>query len=144
MASPTSNKLSKDPQIPSSDLLSQALNALSVSERQQFDKIGGMTSSDITTDIEALQFHGLLERLDPYMAARWHWRDTRKVLRNLQIMHETGQIASEVIVQQDESENSVRSGSCTTNMASRLIVIYTGTQPWSCGRLQAQKCSINA
>ena len=43
----------------------------------------------------------LLDKLDPEMAARWHWKDSRKVLRNLEIMVETGQKASEVIKKQD-------------------------------------------
>ncbi|KAG8831228.1 hypothetical protein FRC20_008195, partial [Serendipita sp. 405] len=44
----------------------------------------------------------LLEALDPEMAARWHWKDSRKVLRNLEIMAEHGRLASEIIKQQDK------------------------------------------
>src|ERR1700753_3937080 len=34
--------------------------------------------------------HRLLHHLDPSMAARWHWRDTRKVFRSLSIIKDTG------------------------------------------------------
>jgi len=33
---------------------------------------------------ESLALHHLLEILDPAEAARWHWRDTRKVRRSLE------------------------------------------------------------
>ena len=45
----------------------------------------------------AFALHALLTRLDPRMAARWHWRDTRKVLRNLRIIKEYGRPASDVL-----------------------------------------------
>ena len=32
------------------------------------------------------------------MGARWHWRDTRKVLRNLEIMKEKGCTATEAVL----------------------------------------------
>ncbi|EJD02072.1 tRNA isopentenyltransferase [Fomitiporia mediterranea MF3/22] len=45
----------------------------------------------------AFALHNLLSHLDPTMASRWHWRDTRKVLRNLEIIKENGRAASEVV-----------------------------------------------
>jgi tRNA dimethylallyltransferase len=33
---------------------------------------------------QSLAIWQLLERVDPLMAAKWHWRDTRKVLRGLE------------------------------------------------------------
>ena len=44
--------------------------------------------------------YGLLQALDPVVAARWHWRDTRKVLRNLEIMKESGRKVSEIFQEQ--------------------------------------------
>lgn len=52
----------------------------------------------------ALALHKLLNILDPSVAARWHWRDTRKVLRSLCIFKETGRRPSEII--QDQSKNT--------------------------------------
>jgi tRNA dimethylallyltransferase len=51
----------------------------------------------------AFQLHALLSALDPPVAARWHWKDTRKVLRSLRIMKDTGRKPSEMITEQSES-----------------------------------------
>lgn len=47
--------------------------------------------------------HKLLSALDPAVAQRWHWKDTRKVLRSLCIIHDTGSLSSEIIKQQAET-----------------------------------------
>lgn len=52
--------------------------------------------------------HSLLSALDPIMAARWHWRDTRKVLRSLEIIKENGCLASEVMAQQTQGAQTPR------------------------------------
>ncbi|KAF8841003.1 tRNA isopentenyltransferase [Paxillus ammoniavirescens] len=56
----------------------------------------------------ALSLHKLLQALDDPVASRWHWRDTRKVLRSLQIMQESGRTPSEIISEQSESPLSPR------------------------------------
>jgi len=48
----------------------------------------------------AYQLHTLLHAIDPVMASRWHWRDTRKVLRSLEIIKETGRKASDIVAEQ--------------------------------------------
>jgi tRNA dimethylallyltransferase len=48
----------------------------------------------------AFKMHSLLAVLDPVMAARWHWRDTRKVLRSLEIIKDTGRKASDIVAEQ--------------------------------------------
>lgn len=52
---------------------------------------------------EAFTRHRLLTALDPTVAARWHWKDTRKVLRSLQIIHETGKTAGELCIEQSQN-----------------------------------------
>ena len=52
---------------------------------------------------DALLLHNLLEALDPPVASRWHWKDTRKVLRSLQIMKETSKTPSEIIIEQSKT-----------------------------------------
>ncbi|CAE6406746.1 IPP transferase [Rhizoctonia solani] len=37
----------------------------------------------------AFDLHNLLSHLDPVTATRWHWKDTRKVLRSLNIIRES-------------------------------------------------------
>jgi len=46
--------------------------------------------------------------LDPIVASRWHWRDTRKVLRSLRIITETGRLPSEIIAEQSKTELTAR------------------------------------
>jgi tRNA dimethylallyltransferase len=53
------------------------------------------------TKDESYDLWKLLEALDPEMASRWHWKDSRKVLRNLEIIVETGERASDVVKNQD-------------------------------------------
>ncbi|KAG5645032.1 hypothetical protein DXG03_007211 [Asterophora parasitica] len=48
----------------------------------------------------AFNLHTLLSMLDLPVANRWHWRDTRKVLRSLGVIKETGKRASEIIMDQ--------------------------------------------
>ncbi|KAI6043118.1 tRNA isopentenyltransferase [Pisolithus marmoratus] len=48
----------------------------------------------------ALSLYKLLQALDEPVAARWHWRDTRKVLRALQIIKDQGRMPSEIINEQ--------------------------------------------
>lgn len=50
----------------------------------------------------AFALHTLLSSLDPIVASRWHWRDTRKVLRCLKIIKDSGGKASDMISQQSE------------------------------------------
>lgn len=52
----------------------------------------------------AFKMHNLLSVLDPVVASRWHWRDTRKVLRSLEIIKETGRKASDIIAEQSSRD----------------------------------------
>jgi len=57
---------------------------------------------------DALAMHRLLQALDPIVASRWHWRDTRKVLRSLRVIAETGRLPSEIIAEQSEVDLTTR------------------------------------
>lgn len=50
----------------------------------------------------AAALHLLLHHVDPTVAARWHWRDTRKVHRSLRIVKDTGRRPSEILSEQSE------------------------------------------
>ena len=56
----------------------------------------------------ALSLHNLLHALDPDVASRWHWRDTRKVLRNLQIIRDSGRRVSDIFKEQSSVTPSPR------------------------------------
>lgn len=59
------------------------------------------TAPSADTDPEgAFALHSLLTALDPDVGARWHWKDTRKVLRSLEIIRETGRLNSTAIASQ--------------------------------------------
>lgn len=63
----------------------------------------------------AFNLHALLNILDPLIATRWHWRDTRKVLRSLSIIKESGRRTSEIIAEQSNTPvNSPRFLSSST------------------------------
>ena len=48
----------------------------------------------------AFRLHSLLSILDPIVSQRWHWKDTRKVLRSLQIIKQCRQRPSDIIAEQ--------------------------------------------
>ncbi|KAJ7490036.1 IPP transferase-domain-containing protein [Mycena galericulata] len=56
----------------------------------------------------AVALHRLLHNLDPVMAERWHWKDTRKVFRSLGIVKDTGRRPSEIVSEQSESVSKPR------------------------------------
>lgn len=60
-------------------------------------------SPSATSDPDAAYtLHTLLAALDPPVASRWHWRDTRKVLRSLEIIRDSGRKVSEIIEEQSK------------------------------------------
>ncbi|OBZ75695.1 tRNA dimethylallyltransferase, mitochondrial [Grifola frondosa] len=56
----------------------------------------------------ALSLHNLLSVLDPLVGQRWHWRDTRKVLRDLCIIRERRCRVSEVLSEQSQVDSKPR------------------------------------
>jgi len=99
----------KDSQPPSPSCLSEnLLSKLSPDERDLINKLPDPPPSASTDPDSALAMHRLLQALDPTVASRWHWRDTRKVLRSLRIIAETGRLPSEVIAEQSETDLTAR------------------------------------
>jgi tRNA dimethylallyltransferase len=58
----------------------------------------------------SFSLHSLLAALDPDVAARWHWRDTRKVHRSIKIIKERGQRVSEILTEQAQEDLQPRFG----------------------------------
>ena len=88
--------------------LNDLLSKLSPEERDLFNKPPDPPPSASNDPDGALAMHRLLQALDPAIAYRWHWRDTRKVLRSLRIIAETGRLQSEVIAEQSETDLTAR------------------------------------
>lgn len=61
------------------------------------------TRIDEVDEDTAFELHSLLAKLDPAIAARWHWRDTRKVLRSLNIIRESNTTVEETYETQLDS-----------------------------------------
>ena len=93
---------------PSSHPPENLLSKLSPEERYLFDKLPDPPPSASTDPDGALAMHKLLQILDPTVASRWHWRDSRKVLRSLKIIAETGRLPSEIIVEQSKTDLTAR------------------------------------
>ncbi|KAF9653030.1 tRNA isopentenyltransferase [Thelephora ganbajun] len=99
----------KDPRLSfPSDSSENLLSKLSPEERDLFNKLSDTPPSASTDPNGALAMHRLLQALDPTVASRWHWRDTRKVLRSLKIIAETGKLPSEIIAEQSETDLTAR------------------------------------
>ena len=66
----------------------------------------------------AFRLHSLLSKLDPIVSKRWHWKDTRKVLRSLQIIKQCRQRPSDIIFEQSSTttNNKPRSVSMPYNV----------------------------
>jgi tRNA dimethylallyltransferase len=82
------------------DGLSSVLSRVTTDLRELFDALPEAPPSAVDNPGAALALYNLLRALDPPVAARWHWRDTRKVLRNLVIMKESGRKVSEILQEQ--------------------------------------------
>ncbi|KAI0055477.1 tRNA isopentenyltransferase, partial [Artomyces pyxidatus] len=104
------NRLVSDPIVDSpaakstvSQELTEALVRLSPDMRGLFDFLPETPPSAAENPEAALSLHKLLSALDPTVASRWHWRDTRKVLRSLVIIRDTGRRASDIIKGQSQT-----------------------------------------
>ncbi|KAF9001991.1 tRNA isopentenyltransferase [Cyathus striatus] len=80
--------------------LAESIHCLPIELRTRFEVLPEEPPSAKTDPDGAFHLHTLLASLDPPMAQRWHWRDTRKVLRSLQIIKESRRPASEIIAEQ--------------------------------------------
>jgi tRNA dimethylallyltransferase len=85
-----------------SDKLAEIVSCMPSDLFQQFQCLPDRPPSASNDPEAALALHRLLATLDPSLASRWHWRDTRKVLRNLYIIKETGKQASEILKEQSQ------------------------------------------
>jgi tRNA dimethylallyltransferase len=85
-----------------SEKLAEIISCMPSDLFQQFQCLPVRPPSASDDPEAALSLHRLLATLDPSLANRWHWRDTRKVLRSLYIIKETGKQASEILKEQSQ------------------------------------------
>lgn len=79
---------------------SNALASLTPDQLLSFQNLPKTSPSASTEPDATFALHHLLASLDPVIAQRWHWKDSRKVLRSLEIMQEHRRLASELIREQ--------------------------------------------
>jgi tRNA dimethylallyltransferase len=110
-----------------SDDISRSISLLEKGTLELFINLPEHPPSASKEPEAAWKLYALLSNLDPITSSRWHWRDTRKILRSLQIIKETGRKASDVMAEQtmDPSQGQPRSAvSCTLLfICSRLIML---------------------
>ncbi|CAE6495434.1 unnamed protein product [Rhizoctonia solani] len=68
--------------------------------RQLFENLP--QRGDDIDETTAFDLHTILSHLDPSTAARWHWKDTRKVLRSLNIIRESNKTVQDTYEAQPE------------------------------------------
>ncbi|PWN31449.1 tRNA isopentenyltransferase [Meira miltonrushii] len=87
------------------DTVDQILASLGVPlENEQRQLLLRLSEKSDDHDPSALQLWKLLNVLDPKMASRWHYRDTRKTRRSLNVLLETGKRHSQWYEEQREKE----------------------------------------
>lgn len=81
----------------------------------------------------AEQYWGLLNVLDPASAARWHYKDHRKVLRSLRVLRDTGLSQSEWAALQGERDRQPHG-----EQPRRLLFWIWSEREALCARLEAR------
>jgi tRNA dimethylallyltransferase len=93
-----------------SERLSCALSELSEDLRAIYEDLPVRPPIAADDPNAAFALHRLLTTLDPIVAQRWHWKDTRKVMRTLRIIQEGGKLSSEIIQEQSGTDPPPRFG----------------------------------
>lgn len=103
---PSSNALPPVHSIPNP--LARHVSSLSPQLLKLYNTLPDYAELSSTSPQDALRLHSLLSALDPAVAARWHWKDMRKVLRSIRYMRDTGRMLSETLSQQSQIEVTPR------------------------------------
>lgn len=106
---------------------------LSEEEKELLNQVSTSSSGkvDLATRAAAdgelsMRLWKLLEKVDPVMASRWHYRDSRKVANSLRVYRETGQPHSQLIAQQDASH----AGPASTDSGGEGVAGYRKLLFW--------------
>ncbi|RPD65827.1 tRNA isopentenyltransferase [Lentinus tigrinus ALCF2SS1-7] len=105
----SSAEASSTPVSPSpSEAYTNALASLPPELLALFNDLPGIAPIADTNPRLAMDLHRLLGMIDPLVAQRWHWRDSRRVLTNLRIIQENRRLASEIIREQSHTASKPR------------------------------------
>ena len=100
LSSSSKHSRTADVHQPQSDSMSRSVSCLQKGALELFTNLPEHPPSASKESEAAWKLYALLSELDPITSSRWHWRDTRKILRSLQIIKETGRRASDVMAEQ--------------------------------------------
>jgi tRNA dimethylallyltransferase len=112
-----SDKSSSDPPLMSEEL-AKSIATLPPHLLKLFNALPEHPPSAAVEPEAAFSLHSILSTIDPIVAARWHWRDTRKVLRSLCIVKETGRRTSEILTEQSQGTVKPR---CVTLIPTPIL-----------------------
>ncbi|KDN39017.1 hypothetical protein K437DRAFT_228230 [Tilletiaria anomala UBC 951] len=104
---------------------------------QEDDNAGELLKPEELEDPRALW--DLLHKVDPLMARRWHFKDTRKVLRSLRVLQTSGKCHSQWITEQDASEKATSAGAIDLEEGPWRILLF-----WVWRDPQSLSTSLNA
>ena len=100
---PSATSTSPHSQPPYEAKLAESVSQLAPASKDLLSHLPKMPPSAAGDPEAAFALFALLKELDEPSASRWHWKDTRKVLRSLEIIKETGKRASDVISEQSQT-----------------------------------------
>ena len=126
---PDTSDTNRDPEVEAIVL------SLPVEERNILDLASHKTTSKEllgNQEGDPLQLWKLLQKLDPDMAARWHWKDIRKISNSLRVIAETGRRHSEWIQAQDSQRGDpdfAQSSAGTHVDGLRRLLIWVWCEP---------------
>ncbi|PPQ63174.1 hypothetical protein CVT24_005719 [Panaeolus cyanescens] len=110
LTKPEEPKPAASAQIPvlQSEQIAKSIQSLPPDLLDLFNHLPEVPPSAKSDPDEAFKLHQLLSLLDPIISRRWHWKDTRKVLRSLAIVKETGRCPSEIISEQSHDDRETQ------------------------------------
>ncbi|KZS99235.1 tRNA isopentenyltransferase [Sistotremastrum niveocremeum HHB9708] len=92
---PLGHEASNQP-APLSIELSDSIQSLSTQLKEIWTSLPASAPSASTDPTAAHDLHALLSAIDPTIASRWHWKDSRKVLTSLRVAKDHGKKPSDV------------------------------------------------
>lgn len=119
-----------------SETLAKALSTLPPELLDLFRTLPHESPSATEQPKLAMAMHQLLTALDPSIAQRFHWKDTRKTLRQLTIIKDSGRLSSEIIAEQSLVTPRPKYVRLDEYHFLEILIEFSGTAPSSFGCTQ--------
>jgi tRNA A37 N6-isopentenylltransferase MiaA len=86
-------------------------------------RIAALSHSATLDDVDPMMIWKLLYHLDEPMARRWHFRDTRKIVRSIKVLIETGKRHSDLIEEQQQHFQADKEGD-QGEEGTKLLILH--------------------